>query len=125
VVHALAEDGQITVVLPIIERTQFDTHHVPSLSQQTREVEERSQPSPGRLGKTLWKVVVSRPHHEIGHLRVLDGRFRKTVVRVQSKGQQEVLENILLGRAAGTLITVSFGGGNRNLAAQVADQRDL
>src|SRR5712672_3624425 len=28
-------------------------------------MEERSQPLPGRMSETLWKVVVSGPHHQV------------------------------------------------------------
>src|SRR5712691_1684103 len=68
--HSLAEDRQVFVELSIIEGAKCDVHTFLVTCHQTWQLEERAESSPRRMGIGVWKIVVTRPHDEIGQRKL-------------------------------------------------------
>jgi hypothetical protein len=71
--HSFAEARQVFVELSIIEGAKCDAHCILVNGHQTWQLEERQESPPRSMGIVLRKIVVTRPHDEIGQSELTDG----------------------------------------------------
>ena len=72
-VDPFAQDGQISIERPIVERTQFDLHQTSILRDRAGKLKKRQQPPLGGLCIGWWKIIITHPHCQIRHRHFTHG----------------------------------------------------
>ncbi len=64
--YAFAQDRKIAIELTIVERAECDSQRIAVPDDLSRQLEEGLQTLPGGMGLAGRKILVTRPHHQVG-----------------------------------------------------------